>query len=127
MTKMQALHNFWSSFGLKAYDENSVPAEMQLPYLTYEVADDSFDHTMYVTASLWYRARGWLDIDAKAEQIAEYISPGGKIVEYDKGAFWIRKAHPWSQRLSWVQQVSDTSYDTIRRIVLNVMIEFIDR
>lgn len=121
MTKIQALHSFWGGFGLNAYDENSVPENTPLPYITYEVADDSFDHVVYLTASIWYRANGWLEIDAKAKQIADYIGLGGRIVDYDDGAFWIRRSHVWSQRMS------EPSDDTVRRIVLNVMVEFIDQ
>ena len=43
MTAEQTLHSFWSSFGLTAYDENSVPDDAVLPYITYSVSYDSFD------------------------------------------------------------------------------------
>ena len=42
------------------------------------------------------------------------------MVQYDNGAFWIRKGNPWAQRLA------DENDDSIRRIVLNVEIEVID-
>lgn len=120
MTKMQALRNFWAGFDLNAYDENSVPDNTLLPYVTYEVEDDNFGNTLYLSASLWYRSNGWTEIDAKAKQIADYISLGGRIVRYDGGGFWIRMAHPWSQRLA------EPSDDTVRRIVLNVILEYLD-
>lgn len=43
MDRAQAIHSFWNSFGLKAYDENTVPDNAKLPYITYEVAVSSFD------------------------------------------------------------------------------------
>ena len=42
MTKEAALYQFWSSFGLTAYEENSVPAQAAFPYISYEVITDSF-------------------------------------------------------------------------------------
>ena len=42
MDKAQALHSFWSGFGLTAYDENTVPDGAQLPYITYEVEGDPY-------------------------------------------------------------------------------------
>ena len=118
--KIQALHNFWSSFGLTAYDENSVPDDARLPYITYEVSSDDFGHTLAQTASLWYRSTSWADITKKEQQIADFITKGGRMIAYDDGAFWVQKASPWAQRMS------DPSDDKIRRIVLNVTVEFLN-
>ena len=120
MNKVQALHSFWSGFSLKAYDETSVPDSAQLPYLTYEVSTDDFGHILAQTASLWYRDSSWASITEKEQMIADYIGKGGKMISYDEGAIWIRKAAPWSQRMS------DPSDEMIRRIVLNVIVEFLD-
>lgn len=119
MNKMQTLHAFWSSFGLKAYDETSVPDNAQLPYITYEASSDEFGNKIAQTASLWYRSSSWADITEKEEQIAEFIGRGGVMVAYDDGAMWIQKAVPWAQRMD------DPSDEMIRRIVLNVTIEFL--
>lgn len=119
MNKLQALHTFWSGFGLPAYDETSVPDNVNMPYITYEVQSDDFGNVVALTASLWYRSTSWVDITEKEMQIADFIGRGGRMVRYDNGAFWIDKASPWAQRLS-------DNDDTVRRIVLNVQIEFID-
>lgn len=119
MNNIQALHSFWSSFGLKAYDETSVPDDAQLPYITYEVSDDDFGHTLAQTASLWYRSSSWADITEKEMQIADFIGRGGRMIAYDGGAIWLQKAQPWAQRMS------DPSDEMIRRIVLNVQVEFL--
>lgn len=121
MNKIQALNSFWqAASGLTVYDETSVPDTAQLPYLTCEFTSDEFGYDVAQTASLWYRSTGWEEITQKEMQISEYIGRGGRLVAYDGGAFWIRKANPWAQRLS------DSSSDTIRRIVMNVMIEYIE-
>lgn len=120
MNKIMSLHSFWSSFGLKAYDENSVPDNAQLPYLTYESSSDDFGNTLAQTASLWYRSSSWSDITSKEQEIADFITRGGRMIAYDGGSMWIQKASPWAQRLS------EPSDEMIRRIVLNITIEFLD-
>ena len=120
MNQIQALHTFWSGFGLKAYDETSVPDSAELPYITYEAGSDYFGHPMALSASLWYRSSSWAGITEKEMQIADFIGRGGRILTYDGGALWIQKASPWAQRMS------EPSDDTIRRIVLNIQLEALD-
>ena len=121
MNKVQALYQFWvDASGLVAYDETSVPDDAVLPYMTYETVSDSFGNEVAVTASLWYRSTSWQQITQKEMAISDYIGRGGRMVAYDGGAFWIKKANPWAQRLS------EASDDIVRRIVLNASIEFID-
>lgn len=119
MDKLQAYHNFWSSFGIPAYDELTVPDERETPYITYQTASNDFNNTMPLTASIWYRGRSWVDVTAKEKMIAERIGRGGACVSYDDGAFWIVKGNPWAQRM-------DDPDDMIRRIVLQFSIEFFD-
>ena len=119
MNKTQAYNNFWNSFGLIAYDEGSVPDDAKLPYITFSVGMDDFDHPIALTASLWYRSGRWEAITLKAEEIANKISRGGITVPYDKGVIWIKKGQPFAQR------VKDED-DSIRRIYLNIEVEFID-
>lgn len=120
MNKIQVLNAFWNGFGLKAYDESSVPSDAQLPYITYEVISGSFGDVITESASLWYRSPSWQEITLKEMQIADYITRGGRMVNYDNGSMWIQKGRPWAQRMG------DESEDMIRRIVLNIEIEFID-
>lgn len=120
MDKLQAYNSFWNSFGLKAYDETSVPDGAQIPYITYECAEDDFDNTLALTASVWYRSASWVETVNKTKQIENEIGRGGKLIPYTGGAVWIRKATPWAQRLG------DESDDSIRRMILNLEVEFID-
>lgn len=120
MTKIQTLNTFWNSFGLKAYDENSVPDGVKFPYVTYEASSDSFGNDLPLSASLWYRSNSWSEITTKEQEISDFITRGGRMIAYDGGAMWIQKSVPWAQRLG------DPSDDMIRRIVLNISVEFID-
>ena len=125
MTREQCLHAFWSSFGWKAYDETSVPDINNLPddakynRITYEVAVGEFGTPVSLTGSLWERSTSWAGVTSKAEQIYAYIGRGGRILHYDGGALWIRRGSPWAQRMG-------DSDDMMRRIVLNVEVEFIE-
>lgn len=120
MNKVQTLNAFWNGFNLKAYDENSVPDTAKLPYITYESPSDSFGNVIALTASLWYRSSSWSEITAKEQEIADFITRGGRMIAYDDGAMWIQRASPWAQRFN------DASDDMIRRIILSLTIEFMD-
>lgn len=118
MNKSQALHNFWSSFGLKAYEQNSIPDDAVLPYITYETASDSLGNVLPLTASLWYRSNSWTAISQKAEEIAKYLEEVYPISQaIDGGRMYIARGTPFAQRMS------DTD-TTIKRIVLNIAVEF---
>lgn len=121
MDKMQAYYDFWSSFGLRAYDETSVPTGDQkpdLPYLTYYAMTSEIGQELSPTVSLWYKGTSWTDVTQKAEQIYDAIGYGGIIVPYENGAMWIRRGSPFSQRMSDVDSL-------VRRVLLNIRLEFL--
>lgn len=120
LSKAQALHSFWSSFQLPAYDNNIVLSDTaEMPYITYDVQTDSIDSVLSMSASLWYRSMSWEDISLKAEEIARYITDmQPPAVAIDGGRMYITKRQPFAQRMS-----DDDPY--IRRIVLNINVEFL--
>lgn len=121
MDKVQILHSFWSSFGLTAYDENTVPDSAQTPYITYELATSSFDDgDIALSANLWYFGRSWAEITHKAEEISQKIGFGGITLKTDTGYVWIKRRTPFAQRLG------DDTNDNIRRMLISVSVEFID-
>ena len=119
MTKAAAIYQFWSGFGLTAYEENTVPSDAAFPYITYQLVTDSFDHEVPVTASLWYRSESWTGINAKTEEISQKISRGGKIISCDDGAIWLKRGQPFAQNMG------DESDNLIKRKYLNITAEFI--
>ena len=119
MTKAAAIYQFWSSFGLTAYEENTVPTDAAFPYITYQLVTDSFDRETLLTASLWYRSESWTAINAKTEEISHTISLGGKIISCDDGAIWLKRGQPFAQNMG------DESDDLIKRKYLNITAEFI--
>lgn len=119
MNTAQALQAFWSNFNLSAYDENTVPDKVELPYITYESGDDFFGSRSAKSASLWYRSPSWVEITEKEQEIAEYIGHGGRMLAVDGGAIWVNRGSPWAQRMA------EPSDNMVRRIILNYEIEFI--
>lgn len=122
MIKSEAIQQFWSSFGLKAYDATTVPTgedAPELPYITYEVQTDSVGTILTLTGSLWYRSPSWRAITEKADEIAERIGYGYYKVEVDGGYLWITKGQPFARRMS------DPEDDMIRRIYIILNAEFL--
>ena len=126
MTKAAAIYQFWNSFGIKAYEENTVidadeegnPVEPTFPYVTYQIVTDSFDRDVYATASLWYRGESWTAINAKTEEIAQRIGLGSAIIKCDGGRIWVKMGQPFAQNMG------DESDDLIKRKYINVVYEF---
>ena len=118
MTKAAAIYQFWSSFGLTAYEENTVPTDAAFPYITYQLVTDSFDREIPLSASLWYRSESWTGINAKTEEISQTVSRGGKIIPCDGGAIWLKRGQPFAQSMG------DESDNLIKRKHLNITAEF---
>lgn len=118
--KWQAVHNFWSSFGLMAYDETSVPDDAQMPYITYTVSTGSLETLVLLSASLWYRSPSWAEISQKADQIQKYLAEMyPPTIELDEGRLYLTEGSPFAQRMR------DDTDDLVRRIYLNVNAEYL--
>lgn len=120
MDKTQALNYFWSSFGLNAYDEQTVPEDATMPYITYETVTGGFDEQLALTASLWYHSTSWAAITAKMEQIYDEIGRGGITIPYDGGMLWITRGAPFAQR------IADPNSADVRRYYMNIMAEYLE-
>lgn len=119
-TKEQAIHQFWSSFGLPAYDSTTVDEEAEMPYITYDVSTGSIDDFILLTASLWYRSTSWTAITEKAHEIEEYLTTmSPPAIKIDGGRAYFVKGTPFSQRMA------EESDDFVRRIYLQVNAEFL--
>ena len=120
MNKAQRLQQFWNSFQIPAYDENSVPDDVEYPYITYSVADDSLDNTVYLTASIWYRSFSWAEVESKKNEIAKRIGEHGFLsLPIDNGYVFMVKGTPFAQRMA------DPSDELVKRMYLNINVEFL--
>ena len=130
MNKQQAYNAFWSGFGVLAFEENSVPdddtiqsmidaglAKAKYPYITYQVLTDSLDYAVSPTASIWDKNTSWERSDLLSNAIAKKIAEMTPI-KLDEGRMFIATGTPYSQHMD---EEGDTS---IRRIVLNLQVEF---
>ena len=115
--KWQALHNFWSSFDIPAYDENSVPDDAQMPYITYTAEIASFEQVLLLTGSIWYRSTKWAEISQKAEEIARSLSSYRLEDVEGKQYLFLTQGSPFAQRMK-------DEDDTVKRIYINVMAEY---
>lgn len=119
MNKSQALNQFWNSFDIPAYDENSVPDRTAFPYITYTESLDSLGNVLMLTASIWDRGSSWKFITDKQEEIAKKIGEHGHFtIKIDEGYLYLVKGTPFAQRMS------EPGNDTIR-VYLNLMGEFL--
>ena len=72
----KALKQFVGGFGLPAYTTQSVPKDVQVPYLTYPLTEPEWNQkaTFYIQG--WYRSTSNADLSAKADQIIKEIGTG---------------------------------------------------
>lgn len=121
MTKAAALFNFFSSFGLTAYEENTVFAmksSPDFPYITYELKTDDFNGIdVALSFSLWYRSSSWVNINAKSAEISKAIGTG-LMLDCDEGRILIHRGHPFATNLG------DSSDDMIKRILHSINVRF---
>lgn len=120
MDKSQAIYQFWSGFGIPAYDENSVPDDAQFPYITYSQATDSLGAPVTLTAHVWDRSSSWERVSKIVENIGRAVGEyGHKVTKIDGGFIWFTKGRPFSQRMG------AESDDLIRRVYVIIMAEFL--
>lgn len=122
MDKYQAIHKFWSSFSLPAYDENSVPDDAVMPYITYNVSVGSLGNVNVLNGSVWYRSSSWKDISNKVDEIARLVGESGYYIDnIDGGYVWMTHGSPFAQRMS------EPGDDSVRRMYININAEFLTR
>lgn len=80
-----ALKTFFSGFGLPAYAVDSVPEDVQLPYITYSVSVPEWNKKVSAYAQVWDRTRSNTGIIQKADQITAAIGDAGKRIPFDGG------------------------------------------
>lgn len=118
MDKWQAIHSFWSSFGVPAYEENSVPDDAAFPRITYEAATSVFDSLVSLSASIWVRSTSWTDADALAEAVEYYIkSMGCPVIKGGRYRVFIGDS-------TFARRMNDPVDDQLKRILLTVTFEF---
>lgn len=83
-----ALYSFFSSFGIPAYVENTVPEDATVPYITYQLREPEAGEISSFTARVWYIGNSFGEIVDKVDEIKQAIGRG-KSLHVDGGAVWI--------------------------------------
>ena len=120
MNKAQALHSFWNSFGIPAYDSSTVPEESSRGkfYITYDVSIDRLDAPVILTASIWdVDTMSWERISQKVDEISNDLIQV-KAIPLDIGYLYLTRGQPFAQRMS-------DEDPTTRRIYINLMAEYL--
>lgn len=120
MDKWQGLQSFWASFGLPAYDEDSVPRDATMPYITYQGSVSSFEKPIPINANLWYRSTSWEAISQKSNEIAARLSSLYLIPIGDNEYIMFSQGSPFAQRMR-------DEDGGVRRMYINVMVEYLTR
>ena len=123
MTKAAAIYTFLSGFGLAAYDAFSVPTgegTPVMPYLTYTFTSGFWESgETPLQLDLWYLSTDNTAINAKAEQIGNYIGLGGVKLDCDGGQIWVKRGSPFAQPMA------DPNSADIKRRYINLTADFL--
>lgn len=124
-TKAKLYDEFWKSFGLRAFEENSVPTgknKPPYPYITYQYSTSGFDNTVMLTASLWYRSTSWEPVLMMADDVAGVITDSGvnKVSEDGSQAIWVKRGTPFMSRMP-----DEADDNMVKRMLINVEVEFL--
>lgn len=123
MTKMQALYNFFSGFGIPAYEENSIYSEdieIELPYITYGINLATFPASnVSIPASIWYRSASWKDIQDKAIEINAKLKNGGISLPCDGGFILLKQEDDREADMT-----GDPSDRLVKRAILHIVADF---
>ena len=126
MTREQAIFDFWNSFNIPAFEENSVPTGENAPaypYITYQLVVDDFRGQVQTSASVYDRDKNnysaLFQVLQKTAEIRKKISRGGIMLAFDSGVVWLKPNTPFSQIMG------DSEDNAVRRAYLNMTAEFI--
>ena len=75
----KALAAFYSGFTIPAYTEDSVPDDVELPYITYTVPQSEVFSGATHQVRVWYEGTGYAAVSAKADEIISAIGQGVKL------------------------------------------------
>ena len=89
----KTLKQFFGGFGIPAYAEDSVPDDVDIPYLTYPLVEPEWQKQASFYVQGWYKATGYAEMIEKCDQITREIGDG-IIVSTDKGYIVLRPETP---------------------------------
>ena len=95
----KTLKEFVGGFGLPAYATDSIPDDVELPYLTYPVVEPEWNRQASFYIQGWFKTTDFTPVLEKADQIVREIGPG-IIIGMDEGSLVIYPETPLVQTLT---------------------------
>jgi hypothetical protein len=99
--KEAAIFGFFSSFGVQAFEQNSVPDgkdRPEYPYITYELKTGRFsEYDTSVIFSIWDDNNSIERLIGIAKSIASYLGRMGKVIKIDDGYILIMADNPFCE------------------------------
>ena len=116
----QAQYQFWSGFGIPAYEENAVPDadDISFPYLTYQAINNQWDESSQIFVNIWTRSTSWEQADTLALAVKSRMENGGATAGFTGGMIW------FTPGTSFIQNMGDPEDNMIRRKLLTVHAHF---
>lgn len=93
----QCLYTFFNSFGIPGYEENSIPDDAALPYITYTLIAPDWTDTASISASIWYGGSSVAVVSKKADEIGKRIEEEPRIPASNGGCVYLYKGNPFAQ------------------------------
>lgn len=103
----KTLKTFFGGFDLPAYTLESVPDEVELPYITYPLTEPEWNEQASFYCQVWYPKKKLENLLTKADQIVAAIGTG-KIFEQQGGYVVIYPSTPLIQILT--DEYSQSAY-----------------
>lgn len=120
LDKWQAQYTFWASFGIPAYEENSVPdiKDVTYPYITYEAVGAPAVSRTFVNVSVWTRSNSPQTAMRIADKILKRFEEGAAEIKFDGGGFFMAPED------NYAQIMGDSADSAIKRAVLSLVINW---
>ena len=90
----KAVYQFFSGFQIPAYDQQAVPDDAELPYITYYVQEPEWGAQATGFAQVWYRTKSRATVNAKTDEIVSAIGDRGVKLDCRGGCVVIRPESP---------------------------------
>lgn len=98
MKTATALYEFFSGFEIPAYVKRNIPANAEMPYITYELVEPNILQSTIIHAYVWYRGTSMTEVLNKCDEISTAIGTGISIPTTD-GYVCIFRESPFMQIL----------------------------
>lgn len=77
----RTLSEYWNSFGIPAYPEETVPDDATLPYITYALVKPHWRGVAIYNVRVWYKDTSFIGIMNTVDKIASDIGEGKRIIK----------------------------------------------